>query len=138
MQQWLFIGVAALFAGLGYLFGATHTLDAGVTPIAMIGFGTIIVIMLGFAAMVLFKIGAGDIKLDGLISEPVDSKQPGSTPGKASLARFQFLLFTFVIAGLFLLLSIEHGAFVEIPETVLGLIGISGGSFLVSKGINKS
>jgi hypothetical protein len=36
--------------------------------------------------------------------------EPGST--KASLSRFQFLLFTFVIAGLFLLLSIEAGTFV--------------------------
>lgn len=136
MQQWLVVGVAVIFAGLGYLFGATRTLDAGVTPIAMIGFGTIIVIMLGFAATVLYKIGVGAIELQGLISEPNDPARPDQS-GKASLARFQFLLFTFVVAGLFLLLSIEHGAFVEIPETVLGLIGISGGSFLVSKTISK-
>ena len=56
---------------------------------------------------------------------------------KASLARFQFLLFTFVVAGLFLLLSIEAGTFVEIPNNVLALIGISGGSFLVSKGVKR-
>ena len=56
---------------------------------------------------------------------------------KASLSRFQFLIFTFVIAGLFLMLSIETGAFVDIPQNVLLLLGISGGSFLVSKGVGK-
>jgi hypothetical protein len=58
--------------------------------------------------------------------------------GKASLSRFQFLIFTFVIAGLYLLLSIEAGTFVDIPTNVLGLLGISGGSFLVSKGMSTS
>ncbi|MEJ8572171.1 hypothetical protein [Microbaculum marinum] len=106
------------------------------TTIALIGFYVIIAIMLGFAAMVLLKIINGTIDLDGLVSEPINPQHPQFT-GKASLSRFQFLIFTFVIAGLYLLLRIEHGTFVDIPETVLGLLGISGGSFVVSKAVGN-
>lgn len=95
------------------------------STIALIGFGVLLVILLGFAAIVLVKILAGSITLEGLISEADSSK--------ASLSRFQFLVFTFLVAGLFLLLTIETGGFVEIPATVLGLLGISGGSYVVSK-----
>jgi hypothetical protein len=54
---------------------------------------------------------------------------------KASLSRFQFLVFTFVIGGLFLLLSIRAGTFVDIPTNVLGLLGLSAGSYLVSQAV---
>ena len=102
--------------------------------IVMVGFAVICAILLGFAALVLWKIFANQIKLDGLLLEP---PAPGETvrSAKASLSRFQFLIFTFVIAGLYLLLSIEAGTFVEIPTNVLGLLGISGGSFLISKAV---
>jgi hypothetical protein len=104
--------------------------------IATIGFGIISLILLGFAALVLWKIYRNDIRLEGLLAEPPPPNQP---PGeaKASLSRFQFLIFTFVIAGLYLLLSIEAGTFVEIPTNVLGLLGISGGSFLISKAVGN-
>jgi hypothetical protein len=46
-------------------------------------------------------------------------------------------IFTFVVAGLFLLLSIEAGTFVDIPTNVLALLGISGGSYLVAKGVGS-
>lgn len=101
--------------------------------IATVGFGIISLILLGFAALVLWKIFKDQIKLDGLITEPPAPDQPISA-AKASLSRFQFLIFTFVIAGLYLLLSIEAGTFVEIPTTVLG---ISGGSFLISKAVGN-
>jgi hypothetical protein len=87
-------------------------------------------IILGFAVIILGRIRSGDISLFGIIAEP-DGK-------KASLSRFQFLLFTFVIAGLYLVLSLESGTFVDIPESVLALLGISGGSYLISKGIGKT
>ena len=60
-----------------------------------------------------------------------------SDGSKASLARLQALIFTFVVAGLFMIFSLDIGDFVEIPETVLGLLGISGGTFLISKGIGS-
>ncbi len=88
-------------------------------------------IIVGMALVVFWKILTNTIKLDGLIEEPT----PLGIPYKASLARFQFLIFTFVVAGLFLLLSIESGTFVDIPESVLGLLGISGGSYVLAKGI---
>lgn len=121
------------------------------------------VIILGFAGVVAWRLATKRGELDGLIAEiPSESavqaavaaaiKAAGAqpvtpealaaairrVPTKASLSRFQFLVFTFIVAGLFLLLSIEAGAFVEVPPTVLGLIGISGGSFIVSKGISSS
>ena len=86
--------------------------------------------LLAFALIVLGKIWKGTIKLDDLLSEE------GPGPQKASLARFQFLLFTFVIAGLYLLLSIEAGTFVDIPVNVLALLGISGGSYVLSKSVS--
>lgn len=69
--------------------------------------------------------------VSGLIREPDQG-------GKASISRFQLFLFTYVIAGLYLVLSLEAGQFVEIPDGVLALLGISGGSFVVSKGIGQT
>ena len=104
-------------------------MDTFISPlfISMVVASVISLVILGFASVVLYKILNGEIELDGIISEP------GKT--KASLSRFQFLIFTFVIAGLYLVLSLESGTFVDIPESVLVLLGISGGSYLVSKGI---
>jgi hypothetical protein len=104
--------------------------------IAFWGFAIIALILLGFAAIVLWKIYTDKISLLGLIAEPAQADKAGEP--KASLSRFQFLIFTFVVAGLFLLLSIEAGTFVDIPNNVLALLGISGGSFLVSKGMSAS
>lgn len=88
----------------------------------------LIVIIMGAAAVTLWLIATGRIDIKNLLEE-ADSQ-------KASLSRFQFLIFTFVVAGLFLLLSIESGTFVTVPDSVLMLIGISAGSYVVSKGIS--
>ena len=88
------------------------------------------VIVMGAAFLVFWLILRGKIDLSEVLTEPDSTK--------ASLSRFQFLLFTFVVAGLFLLLSVEAGAFVNIPNSVLGLLGISAGSYAVSKGIQAS
>ena len=93
-------------------------------------------VILGFALVVLYKIVKGQISLCGIIAEPESTD--GNGKPKASLSRFQFLVFTFVIAGLYLVLSLESGTFVDIPQSVLLLLGISGGSYLVSKGIGKT
>ena len=90
----------------------------------------LLIVVMGAAAVVLFLIAIGKIDLSQLLTEPDSTK--------ASLSRFQFLLFTFVIAGLFLLLSIESGAFVNVPNSVLALLGISAGSYTVSKGIQMN
>jgi len=87
--------------------------------------------LLGFT--VLWRIWDGTIDLTRLISE---------SNGDASMSRFQFLVFTFVIAmSLFLVIvsAPDHPQFPQvIPATVLALLGISGSSYLVSKGIQFS
>lgn len=114
-------------------------------------------VIVGFIGLlaVLVLIRFWSFNFAGLISEAPDpSPAPGNgsaeaaptgpgpaTTGKASLSRFQLLLFTFAIVGLFLALSLESGKFIDIPNQVLGLLGISGGSYVLSKGIqlnNKS
>jgi hypothetical protein len=78
--------------------------------------------------LVLWNIAIGKIDLSRLISEP---------NGDASMARFQFLVFTVVIAlSLFLVIvSAKQPAFPAIPGGVLSLLGISGSSYLVGKAI---
>jgi len=94
--------------------------------------GLIISFLMGFLGLVIvYLILKGKIDLSKLISEP---------NGDASLSRFQFLLFTFVIAmSLFLIVvSKDPPKFPEIPVEILALLGISGGSYIVSKGIQTS
>jgi hypothetical protein len=125
-----FVIAIAVIAGAAFHFGIKPS------DIALLGFIAFSVIILAFAAAVLWQIGTGAIQLVGLISEPPDPNDPKKL-GKASLSRFQFLIFTFVIAGLFLMLCIETGAFVDIPTNVLALLGISGGSYVVSKAVEQ-
>lgn len=82
--------------------------------------------------LVLWKIWKGDIKLTGLINE---SNKPDGSSGEASMSRFQLLIFTFVIAMSLFLIIIHEMKFPEIPGSVWTLLGISGGSYLISKGI---
>jgi len=85
---------------------------------------------------ILWQIFVGTIDLSRLISEPT---------GDASMGRFQFLIFTFVIS-LSLLLVIVSGkngdgkpAFPDsIPGGILTLLGISGSSYAVGKAIQFS
>jgi hypothetical protein len=74
----------------------------------------------------------GQIDLSDIL---VESNEQGSR--KASLSRLQFLIFSFVIAGLYLVICVESGTFVDVPPGVLILLGISGGSYVVSKGLGK-
>lgn len=111
----------------------------------------------GIAVAVLVALFRGTIKLDYLLSEPADpgaqqaaeqgegddtgdkkvSGKPPETP-KASMSRLQLLIFTFVIAGVYLVLCLESGTFVDIPNNVLLLLGISGGTYAASKGIKAA
>ena len=94
--------------------------------------GLIISVLIGFLGLVVvYLILKGKIDLSKIISEP---------NGDASLSRFQFLLFTFVISmSLFLIvISKNPPEFPDIPIEILALLGISGGSYIVSKGIQTS
>ena len=97
--------------------------------------GFVIAILIGgFGLIILWKMANGSIDLSKLVSEQ---------SGDASLSRFQFLIFTFVIGmSLFLLVlaNIDQGviAFPPITSETLLLLGISGGTYAISKGIQKS
>jgi len=93
-------------------------------------------VILGFIAIleitIVYLMFTGKINLSRLISEP---------NGDASISRFQLLLFTFVIAvSLFLVIGgvLPPKLPDVIPNGVLTLLGISGSTYLVSKGIQFS
>lgn len=108
----------------------------------------LLVFIAGIAAVILYKMWTNQIDLKGLVSEK------GS--GKASLSRFQFLLFTFIIGGGYLTLvfkivltcdpavAIAGEAAANacrlpgLDQNVLVLLGISGAGYLTSKGIQTS
>ena len=94
--------------------------------------GWIIAIVIGLLGLaIVWFIFTGKINLAKLISEP---------NGDASLSRFQFLIFTFVIAMSLFLVVVGNTPpkFPEIPPGVFALLGISGGSYVISKGIQTS
>lgn len=94
--------------------------------------GWILTIFLGvLGGIILWLILIGKIDLAGLISEP---------NGEASLSRFQFLVFTFVIALtlFYLIVNQVPPGYPTIPSQILALLGISGGSYVVAKGIQSS
>jgi hypothetical protein len=102
-------------------------------PVLTAAAGWVVVCFVGLLGLIfLVRVYTNKIVLDKLISE-------GN--GDASLSRLQFLIFTFVIAmSLFLVVAAHSGtaAFPDIPASIMGLLGISGGSYVVSKGIQFS
>jgi hypothetical protein len=93
----------------------------------------IVVGLVGLIGLVIvYQMFVGKIDLAKLISE---------SDGKGSMSRLQFLIFSFVIAGSFFLITISKNppAFpTKIPGEVLALLGISGGSYVLGKGIQTS
>jgi len=90
------------------------------------------VLIAAFALAIIYKMLKGDINLMYLIA---------GDEGDASLSRFQFLVFTFVIAlGLFLIiLSSNPPTFpATVPGGILALLGISGASYVTSKAVDAN
>jgi hypothetical protein len=92
----------------------------------------IVILIFFFGLMVLMAIATNKIDLSGLLCEP--------TEDKASMSRFQLLIFTFVIAFslILIILSGDSPKFPDIPTSILTLLGISASTYAVSKGIQKS
>lgn len=93
---------------------------------------TLAILIAVFALAIIYKMWKGHIDLSYLIA---------GDDGDASLSRFQFLIFTFVIAlSLFLVIVNKVGGpgFPDIPNSILALLGISGGSYVASKGVDAS
>lgn len=98
-------------------------------PLLALIAGYIVVAFVGaLAFFIVLRIYQGRIDLRYLVSEK---------DGPASFSRFQFLVFTFVVSVCVLVLTLESGEFPRLSQEVLALMGISGGSYLVSKGIQK-
>jgi hypothetical protein len=82
------------------------------------------------AVILLFKIAVNKIDLEWLISE---------NNGHASMAKFQLLVFTFVIAiSLIRLVENTKDHFPPIDSGVLTLLGISASTYAVGKGLQQS
>lgn len=92
-----------------------------------ISFAGFFLIFIGL--VVSWKILSGEINITTLISEGINEK--------ASLSRFQMFVWTFVIGFSFLYVLILNNEIPEIPDNVLTLLGISGGTYVISKGIQK-
>jgi hypothetical protein len=58
--------------------------------------------------------------------------------GAASMSRFQLLLFTFAIAGGYFLPAPAAEGFPAVNASAMALLGISGGTYAISKGIQAS
>jgi len=94
--------------------------------------GWILTVFIGLlAVIVVIKIWRGEIDLNYLISDE---------QGFASLSRFQFLVFTFVVAMslFYLIVSNDPPVYPIVPKEILALLGISSGSYVLSKGIQNS
>ncbi len=99
-------------------------------PVLALVAGYVAVIFVGLIGLlIVYYMMRGRIDLQYVVSEE---------DGSASLSRFQFLIFTFVVAMCVLVLTLEGGEFPQLNEDILALLGISGGSYLVSKGIQFS
>lgn len=96
--------------------------------------GWLIVIVVGLVcALILWRMFTGKIDLSDILSEP-------GAGGKASLSRLQFLIFTIVVAlSLFIVIVYPTPpAFPsEIPVGLFALLGISGGTYVIAKGVES-
>ena len=114
-----------LFLVTAFVIAVFFPVDAKTKLTMSIGYGLLVLTFL-FGIVILVDIIRGNIDLSTLLSED----------GKASMSRFQLLIFTFVIAlSLFLMVAENGTKFPEIPANVLTLLGISASTYAVSKGI---
>jgi hypothetical protein len=86
----------------------------------------IAILILLYGAVILVKIATDQIDISRIL---------GEAGGGASMSRFQLLVFTLVIGLSFFVVVISKKAFPDVPNGVLVLLGISGTTFGVSKGI---
>ncbi len=122
--------IAGLFALVAYLT-SNPLLTMSVLTLTI---GWMLCLLVGLAGLtILWQIWIGKIDMSRLFSEG------GSRD--ASFSRFQFFIFTFVIAMSLFLVIVGDGTRprfpTEIPAGILMLLGISSGSYLVSKGITE-
>src|SRR5689334_22807423 len=117
------LGLALVAVGLVYFSGGDP-----MDHLRVITGYTVLLLVFFYGLMVLIAIARGDIDLKFLVSD--------NDTGHASMARFQLLVFTFVIAlSLFLIIvgNKKKLEFPAIPNQVLTLLGISASTYAVGK-----
>ena len=89
----------------------------------------LVILVFFFGLVVLVAMATNRIDLSGLLCDPTEKK--------ASMSRFQLLIFTFVIAFslVLIILSTDPPKFPDVPSSILMLLGISASTYAVSKGI---
>ena len=98
------------------------------TLLVWIGFGFLL-IMGALCVMLLIKMWTNQIDLSTLLDE---------ANGDASMARFQLLVFSLVVAvGVFLFI-LKNMRLPDIPQSILTLLGISASTYAAGKGISFS
>jgi hypothetical protein len=98
------------------------------TMLTICGYGVCLFMGL-LCATLLWFIWINKIDLSKLLSE---------ANGSASISRFQLLVFTLVVAISLYMIVERTGAFPEIPNGILTLLGISASTYAVGKGISYS
>jgi hypothetical protein len=127
---WVVLFAIVLLAFLSWEVKVPANATVG-DQLALVVTCVVLLIVSCIAFMVLAKMAMDEIDLSNLLSE--------SGGGGASLSRFQFLIFTFVIAlGLFLIIAHTYKFPDTIPDGVLTLLGISASTYAVGKGITAT
>jgi len=124
----LSLGLAVLAAILLYLKGGDP-----MDHLKVVAGYTILILVFFYGLMILIAMARGTINLKYLVSD--------ADTGHASMARFQLLIFTFVIAlSLFLIIvgNNKQLRFPEIPNQVLTLLGISASTYAVGKHLQNA
>lgn len=91
-----------------------------------------LVLLFLFGFFVIAAIASGKIDISSLLAEGTGDAS------KASMSRFQLLIFTFVIGVSFFLVVLCECKLPEVPNQVLTLLGISASTYGVSKGIHAT
>jgi hypothetical protein len=119
---------AANHSGLGYISSNNWDFFEGDMP-SLIKTAAIMAVVLfgGFFCVVAWKMMTGEISLSYLLDSDVrDANDPSGFSTQSSPGRAQTLLVTLVVAGYYLLQTIQNPR--EFPEVPTWMVGILGGS----------
>jgi|SRR6476660_5996853 len=125
----LCLGLALAVVAIVYYL---HQGESALQRLTIVVAYIIVILVFFFGLVVLIAMVTNRIDLSGLLCEP--------SQNKASMARFQLLIFTFVIAFslVLIILGSDPLKFPEVPSGILLLLGISASTYAVSQGIHAS
>jgi len=123
------VAFAALMIAVLFFFLRMPAKATANDQLTLLAGSVILVLIACIGLVVLINMATNRIDLANLLSEP---------GGGASLSRFQFLIFTFVVSlSLFLIIAHDY-KFPDVPGGVLTLLGISASTYAVGKGITAT